>query len=187
MAFLTAEKLKTIKDNTGADKRYLNVNKLPDGQPTRIRFVGGGVVGHVAWTVNKKPLRWEVLPDVLPESVRADDNGDRSAKFFIAGVCWDYDSKMYRVVEITQKGLISEINKYAADEDYGDPANYDLVITRTGSGLDTKYDLLAKPPAPFAEKEPEAAKAFKSLGWDLNLLFEGKHPWSADDSDSANE
>ena len=178
MAFLTAEKLQSVKENTGADRRYLAVGKLPDGQPIRLRVVGEGITGYVAWTEAKKPLRWEVLPDVLPENIRQDDNGDRSAKFFLTGIVWDYDNEIFRVMELTQKKLISDMYKYMADEDYGDPSNYDIIITRTGSGLETKYDLLPKPPTSFADKAPEAVKIFKTLGWDLRKLYEGKHPWA---------
>lgn len=178
MAFLTAEKVQTIRENTGSDKRYLNVSKLQDGQPCRIRFIGEGITGHVAWTVNKKPLRWELLPDSLPEHVRPDDNGDRSAKFFLAGICWDYENEMFRAVELTQRSVLAELNKYMADEDFGDPAGYDVVITRTGNGLETKYSVLAKPPKPVS---PSIEKAFAVLDWDLNKLWDGRHPWSSDD------
>lgn len=182
MAFLTSEKVKTLKENTGGDKRYLNVSKLPDGKPVRIRFFGSGATGWVAWTVNRKPLRWEVLPDVLPESVKPDDNGDRTAKFFLAGICWDYEAEMFRAIEITQKGIIADINKYMADEDFGDPCGYDLTLTRTGSGLETRYEVIAKPPKPAA---PSIRDGYTQLGWNINNLFEGSHPWSTDsDEDS---
>jgi hypothetical protein len=186
MAFLTAEKVKTLKENTGGDKRYLNISKLPDAKASRFRFFGEGVTGFVAWTVNRKPLRWEVLPEVLPESVKPDDNGDRTAKFFLAGICWDYEAEMFRVIEITQKGIIGDINKYVADEDFGDPSGYDITITRTGSGLDTKYDVLAKPPKPISDT---VKKVFSQLGWNLSNLFEGRHPWSDenDDADSTDD
>ena len=178
MAFLSAEKVKTIKENTGADKRYLNLSKLPDGQPVRIRFFGEGITGFLAWTVDRKPVRWEMRPETLPETVKPDDNGSRTAKFFLTGVCWDYEADMFRVVEITQKPVITDIQKYIADEDYGDPHNYDLTITRTGSGLDTKYDVLAKPPKPASK---ETADKFAELDWNLANLYEGRHPWSAED------
>ncbi len=181
MAFLTADKVKTLKENTGADRRYLNISKLPDGKPVRIRFFGEGVTGFLAWSENRKPLRWELCPEVLPETVKPDDNGDRTAKFFLAGVCWDYETEMFRVVEITQKGIIGEINKYCADEDYGDPSNYDIVITRTGSGLETRYEVLAKPPKPAGAS---IKSGFSELDWDLNNLYSGKHPWSTDDEES---
>lgn len=181
MAFLTAEKVKTIKENTGADKRYLNISKLSDSQPTRIRFVGEGITGFLAWSVNKKPLRWEICPEVLPETVKPDDNGDRTAKFFMTGICWDYDNEMFRVVEITQKSILGDLQKYMADEDYGDPCGYDIVITRTGSGLDTRYETLPKPPKPLASSIEEA---FEAIDWDLHQLYDGRHPWAAEGDDT---
>lgn len=184
MAFLTAEKVKTIKENTGGDKRYLNISKIPDGQQVRIRFFGEGLTGFVAWTTDKKPIRWEMLPDVLPESVRPNDDGSRTAKFFLAGICYDYEAKLFRVVEITQKSIIGDIQKYAADEDFGDAEGYDIVIQRTGNGLDTKYDTLAKPPKPT----PAALKeAFAELNWDLSNLYAGRHPWADSEDQESNE
>lgn len=183
MAFLTAEKVKTIKENTGGDKRYLNISKIPDGQQVRIRFFGEGATGFVAWTTDKKPLRWELHPEVLPEIVRPNDDGSRTAKFFLAGICWDYETKMFRVVEITQKGIIGDIQKYVADEDFGDPTEYDIVISRTGNGLDTKYDTLAKPPKPISA---DVKAKFAELEWDLSNLYAGRHPWADSEDDSSN-
>ena len=187
MPFLSPEKIQTIKENTGGDRRYLKLNKLPDGKAAKFRFIGEGITGYVAWTVDNKPLRWEVLPEVLPENIRKNDDGERSARFFIAGTVWDYDAGMFRVVEITQKGLLSDLNKYLADEDYGDPCNWDFQITKTGSGLDTKYETVVKPPSDFAKKQPAAAKEFATLGWDLHRLFDGKHPWATDENATEEE
>lgn len=178
MAFLTAEKIQTIKENSSGDRRYLKISKLADGTPVRLRFVGEAITGYLAWTENKKPLRWEMLPDVLPEIIKPDDDGNRSARFFLTGIAWNYDLEAFQVVEITQKGLLTEINRYAADEDYGDPCRYDVQITRTGSGLQTEYSYTVKPPSAFEKKAPTAATIFKTLDWDLTRLFEGKHPWS---------
>lgn len=184
MAFLTAEKVKSLRENTGGDKRYLNISKIPDGQPLRLRFFGEGITGFLAWSVDRKPLRWPLRPETLPEIVKPDDNGDRLAKFFLCGICWDYSTETFRVIEITQKGIIGEIHKYLADEDYGDPTQYDISITRTGSGLETKYEVVMKPPKPPAAS---LQAKFEALDWDLNRLFDGEHPWPSQSAEPGSE
>jgi hypothetical protein len=174
MAFLSPEALDEVAQNTGPDKRYLGLSKLPDGKPTRIRILGEGITGFEAWTTNNKPIRWPLLPDELPANIRPDDNGNQSAKYFIAGIAWDYAEEMFRVVTITQKGVLDSINKHIRDEDYGDPSGYDFTITKTGSGLETKYSVMAKPPKPISAS---IKAAFADLDWDLTRLFDGKAPW----------
>lgn len=174
MAFLSQAALDEVAQNTGPDKRYLSLSKLPDGKPCRVRILGEGITGFEAWTLQNKPLRWPILPNELPASIRPDDNGNLTARFFITGIVWDYAEEMFRVMTVTQKGVIDVINKHIRDEDYGDPSGYDFTITKTGSGLETKYSVMAKPPKPVAA----SIKAdFADLEWDLHQLFEGKAPW----------
>jgi hypothetical protein len=182
MAFLSPEALDEVAQNTGPDKRYLGLSKLPDGKPTRIRILGEGITGFEAWTTNNKPIRWPLLPDELPANIRPDDNGNQSAKYFIAGIAWDYAEEMFRVVTITQKGVLDSINKHIRDEDYGDPSGYDFTITKTGSGLETKYSVMAKPPKPISAS---IKAAFADLDWDLTKLFDGKAPWDEDSKGGA--
>lgn len=174
MGFLPQTAVDEVGANTAPDKRYLSLTKIQEEKELRIRFVGEGITGHEAWTTNNKPLRWRVLPEELPSNIRVDDNGSQSTKFFMTGIVYDYEAEIFRVLQISQKTVLENIYKYMKDEDYGDLTGYDLVITRKGSGKETKYSVLAKPPKPLAAA---VDAEFKELGWKLDYVFENKNPW----------
>lgn len=55
-------------------------------------------------------------------------------------------------------GAFSQILAYAKDPDYGNPQSYDLKITRTGTGIETKYEIIAgRTNSDLTEAEQEAA------------------------------
>lgn len=59
-------------------------------------------------------------------------------------------------VKLLEKGngLFKEIKKYAMNPEYGDPRQYDITITRTGSGLNTEYTVTpARQNTPLTEEE----------------------------------
>lgn len=176
MAFLTADKVDEVGANTAPDKRYLTVNKLQEDKEYKLRFIGEGITGYEAWTTANKPMRWPLLPEELPLNIREDDNGNQTAKYFISGIVWDYEQEMFRVISITQKTLLEQLFKYMKDEDYGDATGYDIVISKKGSGKESKYSLLAKPPKPVTAS---IKSAFTDLDWDLSQLFHGNHPWDS--------
>jgi hypothetical protein len=175
MAFLSIDKVDEVGANTAPDKRYMNLTKLQEDKEYKVRFIGEGITGFEAWTNQNKPVRFEVLPDELPADIRVDEaTGNQTAKFFMTGIVWDYESEMFRVFSITQKTVLEQLHKYMKDEDYGDPNGYDIVISKKGSGKDTKYSLLAKPPKPA----PAAVKTgYAELGWDLKMLLQSRNPW----------
>lgn len=56
--------------------------------------------------------------------------------------------------------IFDSIRKYAEDEDYGNPTQYDFNITKTGSGFETRYEVIAKPKKePLTDEEKEKVKA----------------------------
>ena len=180
MSFLTLDKVDEVGANTGPDKKYLAVTKLQEDKEYKLRFFGEGATGYEGWTVANKPLRWPLLPSEIPSNIRTDDNGAQVVKFFIAGIVWDYDQEIFRVINITQKTILDQLHKYMKDEDYGDLNGYDVTITKTGSGMQTKYRVLAKPP-----KAPSASikEGFSELTWKINNLFQNINPW--DDAPAA--
>jgi hypothetical protein len=174
MPFLAKAQLNELKEQTAPDKRYMGLSKLPQDEAVRIRFLGSAITGYEGWTTQKKPMRWEVAPEDLPANLATDDSGNPQIRYFVAGIVWDYSLKKFRVLQINQRTILEQIYKYEMDEDYGDVTGYDVIITRSGEGLNTKYSVLAKPPKPMAA----TIKAeFEELGWDLQRLYDGKHPW----------
>jgi hypothetical protein len=174
MGFLTQDKLEQLAKDTQSKSRYINPSKLAPNEPHRFRFIGEGITGHEAWTVDNTPRRWELKPSELPEDIRPDENGNRTCRPFLAGIVWDYSDKSLKVMQITQKTLLQSIHNYLCEEDYAQISHekygYDIKITREGEKLNTKYTLLNMAPKPLAE-EIKAAYDAESDRIDLQKLF----------------
>lgn len=140
--------------------------KLKEGQ-TRLRFFDY-VQGWEYWVVkdgSRSPVRVKQFMDV-PNEWKPD------AKFFVAYVVWNYETKATQVCSLTQKTIISQLSTYLHDPDWGDEKgleDFDIVIEREGTTLqDTEYHVTPKPKTPFKEKLATVH---------LEALFEGEDPF----------
>lgn len=82
------------------------------------------------------------------------------------------DERLVKVLEVGP-GIFNDIIKLAKDPDYGHPTNYDLKVTKSGTGKEgTKYAVLARPvekcevltdeiKEKVAEKDIDLAKIYK--------------------------
>lgn len=171
--FLPIDTVEEIAKEAASSGRYLNPSKITGEK--RLRFVGEGITGHSGWTTDKKPVRFEAMPETLPADLAPDMSGRVGLKRFIAGVVWDYEANEFKILEITQKTLMDLLFKYVKDVDYGDPTNYDIKLSKTGEDKNTKYSLLAAPPKPLAK---EIAKAYEDAHINLRALFDGEDPFA---------
>jgi hypothetical protein len=177
-AWLSAETVDQVAKETSSGK-YVNPSKLEESKEHRFRLFGTGVTGFEVWTVDNKPVRYATKPDDadLPPNVKVEEStGTPSVRRFLAGLVYDYAAEDFKILQLTQKGLMNGLFKYMQDEDFGDPTDYDIKLTRKGSGLKTEYSLVAAPPKPVA-KTIEAEYA--ELYCNLEALFEGKDPFEA--------
>ena len=172
MVFSVTEAEVLAKEVSTSGGRFINPSKI-DGE-IRIRLFGEGVTGFEGWTNDSKPVRWESRPAELPENIRKSDDGKDPLKRFVAAIAWDYDSSSFKIISLTQKSLIKELMGYIADADWGDPAGYDIKITRKGEGLQTEYKMT---PCPKKSPTKESADAFAELACDLSKLFDGEDPF----------
>lgn len=144
--------------------------KLEQGE-NRFRILTSPIIGWEAWTPERKPVR---TPMDKPFSTLQFDPSE--VKHFWAMVVFNYSSKKIQILEVTQKGIQKSLRALAQDEDWGTPVNsYDLVISRTGEGMETKYETFPKP----AKKTDEGILvAFGDMNINLQALYEGKDPFS---------
>ena len=126
---------------------------------------------------------WKVEPDGTKKPVRVKYEGEASkpkplgkqaVKHLWAFPVFDYTDKAIKVLEITQVSLINGIYTCLMDEDFGDPTGYDIKVNRTGENLETRYELLAKPPK---ELDPEVRKLWEETYVDCNALFTNDDPF----------
>jgi len=144
----------------------------------RFRIIGKPTLGFEFWEdtpEGRKPHRVKTFEEAVKNPI-ADQ-----IKHFWAFAVWNYESKQVQVLEITQKTIMKAIEALQIDEDWGSPENYDLVVTRTGDGLETEYTVQPKP----AKKiDSEILEAYEKSDIDLNSLFSGEYPMKAEKTES---
>lgn len=172
-AFLSLDTVDEISKESGNSGRYINPSKLTGEK--RLRFMGTGITGFSSWTTDKKPIRWETKPEELPSNLAPDFTGKISVKRFIAGLVYDYEDGDFKILEMTQKRLMDQLFKFIKDEDYGQPNDYDIKISKSGEGKDTQYTLVAAPPKPVSK---EVAAAYENVTCNIAALFDGDDPFA---------
>lgn len=150
--------------------------KLPDSsgfmkfQPgkNKFRILSQPITGFEYWTNDDKPVRSKEKPVETP-NIKLNKDGKGNISHFWAMVVYNYDSDEVQILEITQKGVQKYILGLTEDPAWGSPKGYDLVITRTGSGLETKYTTVANPHTPMSD---EIMKRFQESDIKLETMFE---------------
>jgi len=150
-----------------------NYMKFADG-PNKVRIMSAPLIGNLYWTKDNKPVRSPDAFKGVPEDARLDD-GKFKPKHFWALVVWNYAVNALQILEVTQASIQGPIEDLAANEDWGDPREYDLTITKKGEGLDTEYSVQ---PSPQKAVPNEAHKAYRESRINLEALFDGKDPFA---------
>ena len=150
----------------------------------KFRVIGKPIMGFEWWEENsdgRKPFRVKTFEEAVK-------SGTEPIKHFWAFAVYNYGAKAVQVLQITQKTIMRAIEGLQADEDWGSPENYDLVINRTGEGLETEYTVQPKPASKISK---EIKEIYEKSDIDLEKLFDGEYPMGDEISekqvDEANE
>jgi hypothetical protein len=148
----------------------------------KFRILSAPIIGWEYWTEAKKPVRakdrWTTIP------VDADISGKNgwNPKHFWAFVVWNFDTKAVEILQITQSTIQSAIEELASNEDWGDPRNYSLTVTRKGENLETEYSVV---PSPAQPTPANILQAYKEKPINLEALFSGGNPFEEVDGAEA--
>jgi hypothetical protein len=154
-----------------------NYLKFKTGE-NRFRIMSDYIVGYEYWKEvdgKRTPVRVKTGDPIHPDDLAFTN---QPPKHFWACVVYDYADQKIKVMEITQKSLMRTIMGLEEDEDWGDPKGtkgYDLVVTKTGEKMETKYELRAKP---RKELDPGIVQMFNDTKVDLTALYRGDDPFA---------
>lgn len=155
-----------------------NYFKLEDG-PNKFRVLSAPVMGWEYWNTQDKPVRLHDLPKEQPEDLRQDmvDGSYKPSKIkhFWSMVVWSYKEAKLQILEITQATIQHAIADLALNDDWGNPMEYDLTITRKGEKLKTEYTVQPSPQKPVPV---DAHKAYREARINLQALFTGGDPFA---------
>lgn len=123
-----------------------------DGVPSRVKYTG----------VESKPTKGQGPKD--------------SVKHAWGLIVWNYKTKSIEVFELDKQEIISNLTAYSKNPKWGHPKHYDIVINKSGAGMDTAYKLVVEP-----KEEPtqEVIDAFIETPIDLSKLLTGDSPFLA--------
>jgi len=140
-----------------------NYTKLHLGD-TKLRILSTPSIYFQGWTEEggkNKPVRgWQ-----KPQGV----TWREEPKQAVGLVVWNYDTEQIEWWEVTQASIQQQLVAYASDPDFGDPREYDIKVTKSGTGMETKYNVRAltgKPLTPeITAKAQEAAEKLDVEGY----------------------
>lgn len=181
------------KESTGG---YLNPSAISDGGSVRFCILSEEPLeGYEVWfTKDAGGMTKRITPDYPDSELLAqlekqvsgtvtERDGKKAIKPCVSFFVYDYDAEGVRVFSANQKTLISDIERLTSDEDYADLTKWDLKVTRTGTGTDTRYHAAMVPTKRSAEKTAkaviEAWDAACTAGADLEALYDGGNPFGA--------
>jgi|SRR3990167_1682490 len=164
-----------LPDKYEVPKSSGNYLRFEEGE-NKFRIMDNAVIGYEYWVTdkegNKKPVRKRMNEAIPVEELE----GDELPKHFWAFPVYNYAEEKIQILEITQKGIMRDIRALEKSKDWGDPQNYDLLVTRTGKKLDTKYSVNPVPPKPM---DKGIIQYYKDLELNLEALFDNNDPFEA--------
>lgn len=163
------------------------INKLPVGD-THIRFLAAPVLGNQFWITAEDGKR-RCIRRLPGEKISLSElDSDSTIEHFWAAPVWNYETEMVAVFEVKTKSILEALTRYAQNKAWGDPTEYDIVITRSGTGrLDTEYSVVANPKEALTPAIQKAWQEVQENGFLMHNLFVNGDPFLASvDADEVN-
>lgn len=157
-------------------KSYGNYFSFEKGE-NRFRVLGSAIVGWVYWDKENKPHRSDKPWKTIPADARVEDGKQKPPKHFWAFPVWNYAAEKPQIMEVTQATIMGPMETLAANEKWGSPKGYDIVVKATGDGLEREYSVVPEP-------HSEAPKVDISNIF-LPALYSGGDPFNATTSDGS--
>lgn len=147
--------------------------KFQDGDKRSLRILSKPVAGYVLF-VDGKPIRWE-HDAPRPEHAVSDEKPRK----FVAFVVFEYDGQSdggrVKIWEFSQRSIIDQMAMLFKEEHW---TAFELVVTRKGKALDTKYNVTGIK-SPIEDTLLEfASQAADYI--DLTKLYTGENPFLQD-------
>ncbi len=145
------------------------------------------IQGIEYWTTiegKRKPVRLAkkadgTFPVVPVDQLETNKFGDLDVpKYFWALPVWDYQEKKVKILEITQKKIIKYIQTMIANPKWGDPREYDLIITKEKSNGKVEYTCSCNPKESLSQ---EIIEAYGQTPINIQALFTGDNPFEKEE------
>ena len=169
-----------------AESQVGNYMKFEEGE-NRIRILEKPITGYVYWEdaegnlVPKNEMAGKGGKPVRVKSWEGLTNAQRGAmKGFAAMVVWNYQAERIQILEIKQVGIMNALEALSLSKSWGDVTSFDIVITKTRTGInptDVEYSVMPEPKEPVSK---EIKEAYKEAHIDLEALYRGEDPFGVE-------
>jgi hypothetical protein len=121
-------------------------------------------------------VRLKESPKEKPADIRLNDDNSYTIKHFWAFPVIDRNDLggVIKIFELTQTGIMGDIEALVNSEDWNNPKEYDLSITGEGKGLERRYNVVPSPHKPLTEEEKKLVSSRKV---NLEALFYSADPF----------
>ena len=82
-----------------------------------------------------------------------------------------WDGNSIKVLDVTQSTVQKQLTELDRNSEWGNLTEYDVIVTRSGDGMDTTYTVTPCPKAPLSEEIKNAYAEFKKT-YEPNKVFE---------------
>jgi hypothetical protein len=189
--FVTAVK---EKKSGSTNDLFLNPGNLNDGETVRISPVGDTSLDFFeVWGRSSegrpKCLRFSEEPTAKELQDRANDEvvalidqkgQPTRLKQALAFWVWNYSTSSVQLFQASQVSILDTLAALLSDEDVAnDPGSWDFELTRTGTGMDTRYTLVLKPGKRKGAVATQVTTAWAECvqeGYNLEALLTGGDP-----------
>ena len=151
---------------------------------------GTAIQGIEYWTTVdgvRKPVRIHKGETVPVEELEINKFGDPDVpRFFWAFPVWNYEDRKIQILEITQKTILSYIKKQIDNPKWGDPRDYDFIVTK---GKPDEKPLYTTSNDPKEKLATDIRDKYLAMSINIDMLFLGKDPFAGEavDPDEADK
>jgi len=194
MAFKMSTKAKQATAQGSGSGGYLSLSKLENKSSVRIHLLGDEPLDfYQVWGESPdgsqiKPFRF--VDDPSPSDIEAEmgefvrrqnyeKTGPDPVVYSMAFFVYNHEQGEVQLLQLTQKGLIRELDQLLSMEDYQDTDQWDFVISKDTSGPPSSwYSLRPAPVKKGTENLTELRwREAQEKGYDLNQLLVGGNPF----------
>lgn len=166
-----------------------NYMKLEEGDNT-FRVLSSAITGWEIWGEEVRegkntrvPYRFH-LNDDIEQKYQDLQTENNKFKVFWAFVVFNRDAKKIQILEVTQNSVRKALQALVNNKKWGNPKDYDIVITKNKTGplpMDVEYIVT---PDPKEAVDPAIVAKYKAMNINLDALYKGEDPFSTEASDA---
>lgn len=157
--------------------------RIEEGENT-FRILGSfrektAIQGLLYWKTvegKRKPIRVPKGTNIPASELEINKFGEiDQPKFFWAFPVWNYEAKAVQILEITQKTILRPLQRSIENEKWGDPREYDIIITR---GKPDEKPLFSFSVNPKEKLDKGILKMYHDMDIYMQALYEGGDPFA---------